>query len=484
MDKLSNKPIVIASSLTGLLISYSLSKARIPHILIGGNEPEEKPRLGESINEAASIDYWRFLDPEFRQYFHRKNHICLLNGSILSMSYSGNPNRSINEISLRSGKASPTTVINGLIHVDRSKFDKVLYQKVKANPYCTFIHNTQAKIIYDSSADKITAVCLDDAHRLENPAYVFDATGPLGLVAQAAGVTKKAISDRERVAWTHHWREPGQITPKVWWLHGTNVLRLVPHIDGIDGLAWLIPLGDAVSIGISVDAAAYPADQINKVALIQQLDAAFARRGIAYRHYFNNTKPVSELSHEYYVRNRAYGRNWLLAGSSFIQIWFPTSTGVATGMLAAILAPRLLQDPTETARYYEETQKSMLAMHNLMHQVAKVPPFTTVHEGYAFLAKSISLLGIPFFRYLRVTNNDIYSLGLAYTIPEKFLALVGKSELLQLATAAPYISVEQPQTLIDQGQAFKEYFNYPLLNVKNSVSVIPRFYGSKFFNGN
>ncbi|MCB0212604.1 MAG: hypothetical protein KDJ52_24890, partial [Anaerolineae bacterium] len=484
MDELDNKPVVIASSLTGLLISYSLSQARIPHILIGGDAPADIPRLGESINEAASIDFRRFLGLEFGQYFYKKNHICLMNGSILSMSYSGNPGQGVSTVLPDRKKAAFSMVPNGLIHLDRSKFDKALYHKVKASPYCMFIHNTKANVVYDPTSDTVMAIALDDEHRLEQPRYVFDATGPLGLVARAAGVSKKAVSDRERLAWTHYWTEPGRPLPKVWWLYGTNVLRLDADRDGIEGIAWLIPLGNTISIGLSVNAATYPIDQISKEALIRKLDEAFARRGIAYRQFFTKTKPIIELSHEYFIRDRAYGNNWLLAGSGYIQIWFPTATGVASSMLAAVLAPRFLQDPTGTGRYYEETQKPLLAMHNYMHQVIKSPPFTTIHEGYNFLAKAITLIGMPLIKYLRATNNDLNSSGLAYVVPEKVLMVAEKSELLQLFMAASYMSIEKPPTLADQGRAFKHYFNYPLLNVKNSVSVFPKFYGSKFFNSN
>ncbi|MCB0212607.1 MAG: hypothetical protein KDJ52_24905, partial [Anaerolineae bacterium] len=270
MAELDNQPVIIASSLTGLLISYSLSKARIPHILIGGAEPDDKPKLGESMNERASLECWRFLDPEFRQYFHTKSHVSFLNGKIVSMQYLANPNRDISKISPRKAKAPSPAIFKGLLHLDRIGFDQALYRKVKASEYCTFIHNPRANVIYDQGSDKITAICLEDGPRLETPAYVFDATGPFGLVARAAGVGKKAISRRERVVWTHHWSDSGVRPDRAWWFYGTNILRLIPDIDGIDGVAWLIPLGQTMSLGLSVDAATYPADKISKEGLIQK----------------------------------------------------------------------------------------------------------------------------------------------------------------------------------------------------------------------
>lgn len=481
MTELDGKPVIIASSLTGLLISHSLSRANIPHVLIGGDAPEDQPRLGESINERASLDLWRVLDPEFRQYFHTKSHVSFLNGNIVSMQYIANPNRDLGKVSVGKKTVRPPISFDSLVHIERNKFDQTLYQKVKTSRHCTFIHNVKSKVIHDPASDRVTAVCLEDNQRLENPAYVFDATGPFGLVAKAAGVSKRAISSRERVAWTHHWRDSGQPLPKVWWLYGTNILRLIKDIDSLDGVAWLIPLGNTLSIGISVEAAAYPSDKISKETLIQKLDDAFARRGLAYRQFFPHTKSIFELSHEYFIRDRAYGPNWLLAGNGYIQVWFPTSTGVASSMLAAHLAPKLLHDPVRIGRYYQESEKLLLSPHALMQNMIKGKPFTKTAEAYTFLAKWFPIVLAPFVRHMRVANDELDSIGLNYKAQEKFWSLAETSELFLLSLVGGLISAEESSTLTEQGQAFKHYFDYPLLHIENYFSTFPKFFRSKYF---
>ncbi len=47
MDIPQNLPVILGTTVPGLLISHSLSRAGRPHVLIGGPEPPEKPRLGE-----------------------------------------------------------------------------------------------------------------------------------------------------------------------------------------------------------------------------------------------------------------------------------------------------------------------------------------------------------------------------------------------------------------------------------------------------
>ncbi|MEM7125452.1 MAG: hypothetical protein AAF702_03945 [Chloroflexota bacterium] len=481
MTDLIDKPVILASSFTGLLISLSLSKANIDHILIGGDEPDDRPRLGESISEQASFDFLRLLDAELRQYVHIKSHVSFLNGKTVSMVYPTNPHRTLDDLDLDRKSMNLWNMFDYVIHIERDKFDRVLYHKVKANPHCTFIHNTNAQIVHDPKSDRITAIQLDEDVCIEKPPYVFDATGPMGLVAQAAGVTKKAISDEERVVWTHHWRESSSPLPKVWWLCGTNILRLLEDVDGVDGAAWLIAMEDTISVGISIDASTYPTEQFSRQDLIQTLDAAFARRGFAYSNDFPNTKPIAELCHEHFIRERAFGSNWLLAGTGYLQLWFPTAAGVVSTMWAARLAPRFLHEPLRTGHYYQQTQKALLSTHNHIHHMVKGQPFTGASDAYRFLAKGGAHILAPSARTVRFVNGPSESFNLEDTIQEKLLSLVKKVEpSLLVPLMGGLFSVEEISTLAKQSQAFKRYFDYPLQNIENSISVLPKFLSSKF----
>ena len=68
-------PVVIGSSFAGVLVSLSLSRAGVQHILIGGDEPDDSPRLGESLNECASPELFSEYSEEFPDCFHTKSHI-------------------------------------------------------------------------------------------------------------------------------------------------------------------------------------------------------------------------------------------------------------------------------------------------------------------------------------------------------------------------------------------------------------------------
>ena len=467
---LENTPVIIASSLTGLVISRSLSNQGIHHILIGGDEPDDTPRLGESMNEGASIDCWRFLGPEFKSCFYTKSHISLLNGKHASMLYTGNPNRSIDKANCNGNKASPFMVVNSLIHVDRIKLDKLLYHQTRASHFCTFIRNSRAKIAYDADLDKVTKVELGNDECINNPSFVFDATGPFGLVARAADIGKMELTDRERVVWTHYGREPISTLPKVWWLYGTNLLRLEQAVDGIDGIAWLIPLGNTISVGVSVEAATYRPDKFSAADVMQLLDAAFARRGVNYRSLFPETKVVKELEHAYFIRHRAYGSNWLLAGGSYLQIWFPSSSGFSMSTLAAHLAPHFINGTEGVGRFYEQTMHRSLRFHDHIHDMIKDPPFTNPYQAQRFWSHWYAMLIVRFSQHLRAANNDLASSDLIYKKMEDGGALVEKSEMLQAALIRKnYVRTKEVSDLAELGQAFPGYFT-SLFFLQNSYA--------------
>ena len=75
------------------------------------------------------------------------------------------------------------------------------------------------------------------------------------------------------------------------------------------------------------------------------LSAAFAQRGIDYRSTFSSQRPIADLTQRYFVRERAFGKNWLLVGGTFIQIWYPSSSGLWTVVAAAGMAPHLINEP-------------------------------------------------------------------------------------------------------------------------------------------
>src|SRR4051794_38331163 len=88
------KPVILGSSLSGLLVSQALSREGIEHIVVGDDvEPPEIPRLGESLNDTASPELWRWYGRELPHCFQYKNHISYFNGNFTTLISLANPYR-------------------------------------------------------------------------------------------------------------------------------------------------------------------------------------------------------------------------------------------------------------------------------------------------------------------------------------------------------------------------------------------------------
>ena len=88
-------PVVLGSGVTGLLVSASLSKAGIAHTLLGGPPPDDRPRLGESMNEGSSALMWRLFGFDATPHLYMKSHISLVHGELASLAYAANPRRTV-----------------------------------------------------------------------------------------------------------------------------------------------------------------------------------------------------------------------------------------------------------------------------------------------------------------------------------------------------------------------------------------------------
>ncbi len=382
------QPVIMGSSMTGLLVSYTLSKNHIPHILIGSGVPPNTPRLGESMNECASTELWRLFGDELIDYFHVKSHISLLNGPFATMAYLAEPKRRLQQkFDMNGGTWTGNYVgfmADLLMHVDRAEFDRAVYERVRAESACTFIEAQVAGIQYDVASDAVVGLTLSDGTVIENPKYVFDCTGPRCLVGEAAGVGTEVLSDRQRVVWTHYMAEQQSVAEPDWWSYGTNLLRLEESIDGIDGISWLIPLGDKISVGISADNDRYGDAKMNGARVLELLAEAYARRGVNYLSSFPDVHPAIDMNHQYSIRDRAYGANWLLAGGGFVQIWFPSSAGLWTTTAASELAPKLIESPLEVGAEYERMMRNLLKFHDHLERMIHGDAFRSHGDAYRF----------------------------------------------------------------------------------------------------
>lgn len=456
-------PVVLGSSLTGLLISWSLSRQGIAHVLIGGDEPPEVPRLGESLNECSGPDLWRDLGPEFQQLFVKKNHISLFNGRFASGIHIGNPRESLSRVGDCVVQDERIRLPRGrtlLTHVDRRRLDPMLYRRVIAEPSCRLIKTLVDEVGFDAETDRITHLALRDGSRIESPRYVFDGTGPRALVARAAGVTARTITDRQRVVWGHVTRAETPAGPAPWWECGTNLVRLSAAHDGVDGIAWIIPIRDVLSVGISVGSDDPVAERFDADALYRLLAQACARRGWDYRARFPDAEAPNELRHEYYTRDRAHGANWLLAGGAFQQIWFPTASGVWSTTLAAAVAPAVLGDPRGPAHKYEQTMKRLQCVHLHIEQLVHGPEFSRARDVYWFWSRWLSFVPRRLSDYFRIANDDFKQRRFLHSLFRRGTPIFQTLPRVQMALWANFnIRCRETTELDAQAAAFDGYFD-------------------------
>ncbi len=57
-----SQPVIVGAGLSGMVISRALSKAGVPHLLLG-DAPTPAPRLGESLSLDASLALLNFFPP-------------------------------------------------------------------------------------------------------------------------------------------------------------------------------------------------------------------------------------------------------------------------------------------------------------------------------------------------------------------------------------------------------------------------------------
>lgn len=378
-------PTVLGSSFTGLLISHALARRGIEHTVIGGPRPTASPRLGESVSEGMAAACWDLLGPVYRPFFHEKSHISWCRGELASIVRLAAPGRDLDALGPVDPRRADTAEVGSrLVHLDRARLDPMVYDEVREHAACTFVEARVRELSYDEGSDRITAILLDDGRRLE-PSVVFDATGYRGMVASMTRLVHRPLGPLRRMVWLHRYRlAPVDSKAWPWWRHGTNLIRLERQHDGIDGLGWMIPLGDEVSLGLDVDAQADGADEVGDAMLVDAVIRAFERRRMRVTRLFPSSGAVRHLTHRHYVRERAHGANWLLAGTAFGRVWSPASASLAVGAMAAYLAPRFIDAPTEVGARYEACARERLLAERRFVDVLSSGLPRQVHELYRF----------------------------------------------------------------------------------------------------
>lgn len=384
-------PIIIGSGLTGLTISRTLTQAQIPHTLIGG-PPNSLPRLGESLNLEGTLGLLEMF-PEFSAYFFTKKVVTAYLGDyVFSCDFVANKTFLSRLLFRLMGYTAPKE----FLQFDRLGFDAALYAQTVASEYCTQIDVKVTSLDYERESDRITTLHLSDGSTL--PAtYVFDATNHGLVVARATGIRRDTIGVPQRVVYTHYhlpdYLKTAPPAPEPWEI-ATSIVKLYPEIDGVDGIAWCIPLGTYVSIGVSTAA---DATKLLDEELLAVAERAYARRGLHYRRRFVETATIMGTHHHYFVHERAYGANWLLAGPAYAQVWWMAGAGVGTGFAAAQIAPQVLQAPQEVGRTYHDYLRHLIGIHGTfdwfaLSKLAEVTPEGIIRQSDRFVLTNLRRL--------------------------------------------------------------------------------------------
>jgi flavin-dependent dehydrogenase len=384
------RPVVLGTGLTGVAISRALAAAGITHVLVG-QRPTDAPRLGESLNAEGSLEIARQFPDQARFFFAKHRLALFFNGHAVAF----------DSLRIAAGRGwyplfgYPSSV--PLLHIDRVGFDNAAFAAAIGDDHCVFAEDRAAGLDYRPGADRTDGVQLASGARIAS-SYVFDATNHTRFVARKLGVARNVIGAPRRVVFAHYSRAENTGSVSLPWATTTALLRLDRRTDPIEGLAWCIPLGGYVSLGVSVDPETVAA---NPSLLLDWLEQAYSIRGIDVRGAFPTRGAALDLRYEHYTHARCYGRNWLLAGPSCCQIWFPSGAGVATGLIAARLAPDILRAPADVAAVYQVYMDRVAVSHSALDWTVEEDPWSVAldelqRRSQAMIAGNVTRLG----RYL------------------------------------------------------------------------------------
>jgi hypothetical protein len=317
-------------------ISWTLTQAAIPHVVIGA-APGPLPRLGESLNLEGTILFDQFCG-EFKEAVCSKNSaVAYLGDYVLTCDF----NIGLNRRSRNFFKIMGTFAPSELLHIDRLGLDSAMWERMITSPYCTVI-DAKVQGVGHTPAGLITTIELSDGTTL-SPRYVFDASNHKRVIAEAIDVPVTLIGKPQRVVHTHfHPAEKESDSPRSIYDRSTNLLRLFGETDGVDAMAWYIPLPHYLSIGVSMEDGS---NDFSDEEMLQKVEEAYARRGLTYRDRYPETAPIMSLRHRYFAHERAYGPNWVLAGGTYASVWWLAGAGVGTSFVAGQMAAELVAGP-------------------------------------------------------------------------------------------------------------------------------------------
>lgn len=361
-NRVNNLPVIIGAGFSGMAISRTLGRKNINHILIGDAPNDIPPKLGESLNGEGSLDLEEFF-PEFSQHYYPKKNIVFYTGKLVSScNFDGSKWPQIVQFC----KLTGFNIFNQLLHVDRVNFDVELFKQVTANENCQFIKTRVKEIKHSEEKNFIDEMTLGNNETIK-PSFVFDTTNHAKLLPGKLNLPVQELGEKQRVVFTHY-RIPANkkenILPQLErepWIFSTSLLILHRKLDDIDGFSWCIPLGDSISVGISISAGE---NQHTDEEVMTLLNNAFARRGLNYRKFYNEETNIVSMPNQNRIFNRLYGKNWLLVGGTYCNVLFTTSAGLTLCLFVGLLADKFLKHPKKMMKQYEYFASKFLSLND------------------------------------------------------------------------------------------------------------------------
>lgn len=346
-----------------MAVSLDLHRSGIPHVVVGG-APDGRPRLGESLNLEGTLlldqfcgDYHHWMGPKMGAAAYMGEHVVHCGFDVAGK-----------KVSVYFYKVLGTEAPSEFHHIDRIGMDTEMYERMLGQSSTTVIDAKIESVGFDAATDRVREVVLSTGDTL-SPSIVFDCTNHKRVVAQAAGVNAELLSAPQRVVYTHYHPRAGEgvPSPRPAYDLSTNQVRLFKEIDGIDAVAWYIPLPTYLSIGVSMTA---DSNDLSDDEVLACVARSYANRGMDYSERYPERAEVMTLHHRYFVHERAAGANWILAGQTYASTWWMAGAGVGTSFVAGRMATDFVRDPATVGPKYHNLLKNLLPIHHVFEWMA------------------------------------------------------------------------------------------------------------------
>lgn len=355
------QPVIIGTTLTGLLISIALSRARVSHVLIGKAPDDSLPRTGQILTPVATPTFTENFPELAHLGYPKKQRVVHMGDHYMQLDFSHFSIAPIFEMVNAIGGIQFTKPWN----LDRVAADKALFEKAVNAPYCQHVDSHAVAVDYEQATDTIRSVTLADSQKVPT-SHVYDASGTerflgrqLGLFYRSLGRPQSIVHAiyRPTAESSEETLLPHEVPPADWYQHRASILRLYKEQVGINGMAACIPLGDHVSVHACSTLQDENTEQDPTVTANEQLIAihkALAQVGADVQSHFPICTEQGTAIREQYVCDRAFGTNWLLTGRAYCDTLVTIAANTDHDFAAFYTGVPFLRHAATVGRMYKE----------------------------------------------------------------------------------------------------------------------------------